>query len=62
VYNVYQTPFEALRGLSKASKFLKKSVNLDKLEKIAQKMSDNDSAELMKKEKEKLFTSFNISN
>ena len=55
IYNVYQTPFERLQSNSRASQSLKKSISMLKLEKIAQSMSDNESAKQMQNAKEKLF-------
>lgn len=55
VYNIYQTPFEALVGHPRASEFLKKCLNLEKLSQIAYEKSDNKCAAEMQKAKEKLF-------
>jgi len=59
VYNIYRVPYEAFKKLSEASKFLKKDTSFKKLDKIAEEMSDNESAKLMKEQKDKLFKSFN---
>ena len=58
VYDVYQTPFEALRGHPKASKFLKDGVTIEKLQKVALEMSDNEAGRRMQKAKLNLFKSF----
>lgn len=58
VYNLYCTPYEALKSHPRASIFLKKNISFKELDKIAYQQSDNEFAELMKKEKEKLFISF----
>jgi transposase InsO family protein len=53
-YNTYLTPFERLKSLPDAAKYLKAGITMDSLEQIAHRMSDNEFARLMKKEKEKL--------
>lgn len=58
VYNVYQTPFEALKSHSQASKFLKDGITVEQLQKIALEMSDNEAGSRMKKAKMELFKSF----
>lgn len=59
VYNVYLTPFEALRTHLDASNFLKDGITLEKLDKIAKEKSDNEFAASMQKAKVELFKSFN---
>jgi len=59
VYNLYLTPYEALRRLPGASKFLKDGLTLEKLDAIAKKQSDNEFAASMQKTKEELFNNFN---
>lgn len=58
IYDVYQTPFEALRGHPKASKFLKDGVTIEELQKVALEMSDNEAGRRMLKAKLILFKSF----
>jgi len=58
VYNVYQTPYEALISHPRASEFLKDGISLEKLDKIAYENSDNEFAALMQKAKIELFKSF----
>lgn len=58
VYNVYQTPYEALVGLPNAMNFLKDGVSFHILDKLAYEKSDNEFAALMQKAKVELFKSF----
>lgn len=58
VYNVYQVPYEAFRGLPNAKNFLKEGVSWEILEKQAYEKSDNECAALMQKAKVELFKSF----
>jgi len=55
VYEVYQMPYEALKSISGASKFLKPGISFAKLDKIAYAHSDNEWAAIMRKEETKLF-------
>jgi hypothetical protein len=55
VYNLYQTPFEALLGHCNASNFLKEGIIMEKLQTIAKEKSDNEYAALMQKAKHELF-------
>jgi hypothetical protein len=57
-YQIYLTPFEALKTHSEASKFLKNGITLEKLTEYSQKQSDNECAALMRKKKVELFSSF----
>lgn len=59
VYDVYLTPFEALKTHSNASNFLKEGVTMEKLDKLAKERSDNEFAASMQKAKAELFKSFN---
>ena len=59
VYNVYRTPYEALRGLPGTKNFLKNDGTFEKLDTLAKKQSDNEFAALMQKAKEELFNNFN---
>lgn len=58
VYNVYQTPFEALRGHPGGQEFMKDGLTLEKLALIAKSQSDNEAAQEMQKAKQKLFNDF----
>ena len=55
VYDVYLTPYEALKSNLNASNFLKAEVTLEKLDKIAHEKSDNEFAAQMQKAKIELF-------
>ena len=61
VYNIYRTPYEALRSHPEVKKFLKKGVLLEKLDEIAKKESDNECAALMQRAKDELFSAMGIS-
>lgn len=54
-YEVYQTPYEALKKLPGAEQYLKEGVTFEQLDKIAIAESDNECARLMQQEKNKLF-------
>ena len=51
----YMTPYEKLKSLPNAKKYLKPKMTFAKLDEIAYGMSDTDYAEIMKKAREKLF-------
>lgn len=55
VYDTYLTPYEALKKIKDTSCFLKTGITFEKLDIIAYKYSDNEFAEIMEKEKQKLF-------
>lgn len=55
VYDIYQTPYEALKKIPNFEKFLKPGMTKEKLDIMAMSKSDNESAEEMTNEKEKLF-------
>jgi hypothetical protein len=55
VYDIYKTPYEALKSISGANKFLKPEISFEKLDKIAYAHSDNEWAEILRKEEIKLF-------
>lgn len=59
-YNLYQTPYEALKGITEADNFLKPEISFEKLDKIAYRYSDNEFAEIMEKEKQKLFKKIKV--
>jgi hypothetical protein len=54
-YEVYQTPYEALKKLPEAAQYLKDGVTFEQLDKIAMLESDNECAKLMQKEKQAMF-------
>jgi hypothetical protein len=54
-YEIYQTPYEALKKLPNASQYLKKGVTFKQLDQIGMAESDNECARLMQEEKYKLF-------
>ena len=54
----YQTPYEKLKSLENAGRYLKDNISFEQLDKIAYAMSDNDFAEKMQKAKEELFKNF----
>lgn len=55
VYDHYQVPYEFLKQIPGATKFLKPGITFDKLDKIAYQMSDNEFAGIMREEERKLF-------
>jgi len=55
IYNTYQVPYERLKSLSGAEKFLKEKNSFKKLDKIAYQYSDNQFAKILRKEERKLF-------
>ena len=57
-YNIYQTPYEALKRLPNAKDFLKEGISFEILDKIAYEKSDNEYAALMQKAKVELFKLF----
>jgi len=59
VYNVYRTPYEALRTHPRGQEFLKDDISFEKLDAIAYEKSDNECAALMQKAKDELFKNFN---
>jgi len=61
VYDTYQTPYEALKMLPNFEKFLKPGMTKEKLDIMAMKKSDNEAAQEMTTEKEKLFNEIFIS-
>ena len=58
-YDVYRTPYEALKSLPNAKSFLKEGVSFEILDKIAYAQSDNECAALMQKAKVELFKKIN---
>lgn len=54
-YEVYQTPYEALKKIPEAETYLKDGVTFEQLDKLAAAESDNESARRMQNEKRRLF-------
>lgn len=61
-YNIYMTPYEKLKSLRDAEKYLKPGITFETLDKLAYEKSDNEFAALMQKEKQNLFAKFNNHN
>ena len=55
VYTTYQTPYDALKGIPGAQKFLKVGQTFENLDTIAYEISDNEFAQRMREEERKLF-------
>jgi len=55
VYDVYATPYEALKRITDSDKFLKLGITFERLDKIAMEKSDNEYANIMDEEKTRLF-------
>lgn len=55
VYGTVKTPYDAFRGIPGAHTFLKSGQSFTKLDTIAMQYSDNEFAELVRKEERKLF-------
>lgn len=62
VYNQYLTPYEKLKSLPDAEKYLKKGITFEQLDKIAYSYSDNEFAKIMREEQDKLFTKIRQQN
>lgn len=60
IYNLYQTPYEALKDITGTDTFLKPGISIEKLDTIAQECSDNEFAAIMEKEKQKLFKKIKV--
>jgi len=54
-YEDIMTPYEKFKSLPKAHKYLKEGVSFQKLDDIATKMSDNEAADLLQKQRKILF-------
>lgn len=57
-YEDYMVPYEKLKSLDNANKHLKKNSSFEELDKIAYAMSDNDFANILQIEKQKLIKNF----
>jgi len=55
VYKTYQVPYEALKKIPNADKYLKPGITFDRLDTIAYQCSDNEFAQIMRNEERKLF-------
>lgn len=55
VYDMYATPYERLKSLPKAQRFLKHGINFTALDRIAQAGSDTEFARKMQMAKQDLF-------
>jgi len=55
IYHTYLTPYDALKRIVGADKFLKENISFEKLDIIAYQYSDNEFAEILRKEENKLF-------
>lgn len=55
IYKTYLTPYEALKVIPEASKYLKTGITFTKLNEIAMQQSDNEYATIMDEQKSKLF-------
>lgn len=62
IYKTYLTPYEKLKSLKDAHRYLKPENTFEMLDKIATAKSDNEFAALMQKAKEELFKNINQSN
>ena len=60
IYNIYQTPLEALKKIPHVEDYLKPGITIADLDTIAMSHSDNDYATMMDKEKTKLFDKINL--
>jgi hypothetical protein len=56
VYDHYEVPYEVLKSITGADKFLKPKTSFEKLDKIAYAHSDNDWAAIMREQEKQLFT------
>jgi len=54
-YKNMMTPYEKLKSLNDAKKYLKPGVTFEKLDELATKVSDNESAQILQTERNKLF-------
>lgn len=55
LYNLYQVPYERLKSLPQAQKYLKKNMTFAELDSIAYSHSDNEFATIMREQERKLF-------
>lgn len=55
IYKTYLTPYEALKNIPNAKKYLKPGITFNRLDQISMQQSDNEYAKIMDEEKTKLF-------
>jgi hypothetical protein len=55
IYNQYQVPYERLKEVPNAKKFLKPGITFEQLDSIAYQKSDNEFATILREEERKLF-------
>ena len=55
IYKTYLTPYEALKNIPNAKKYLKPGITFNQLDQISMQHSDNEYANIMDEEKTKLF-------
>jgi hypothetical protein len=58
IYKTYMTPYDKLKKVDPAGKYLKPGVSYEKLDKFAFGISDNEFAKIMQDEKQQLFKKF----
>ena len=58
IYKTYLTPYAKLRSLKNAKQYLKSGITFKELDRVALEKSDNEFADFMQKEKERLFNNF----
>ena len=56
VYELYQVPYEHLKGMPSVRTYLRSGITFEGLDKIAYSSSDNEFATIMREEERKLFT------
>src|SRR3989344_3788553 len=61
IYTTYLTPYEALKKIPNAKRFLKPGANFNLLDQISMQQSDNEYANIMDEEKTKLFEKIGMS-
>ena len=54
-YKDMMTPYDKLKSLTDSESCLKEGISFELLDRVAMKMSDNEAAKLLKKERQKLF-------
>ncbi|MCF6300079.1 MAG: transposase family protein [Proteobacteria bacterium] len=54
-YEMMNTPYEKLKSLANAHKYLKKGKNFEKMDEVAYKITDNQSADLLQQARSELF-------
>jgi transposase InsO family protein len=57
----YLTPYEKLKTINKYTKYLKDGITAEELNKTAYRYTDNEFAEIMQREKSKMFSQINLS-